>query len=131
MTGLDTNVLVRYLTQDHPRQARKASQVIEDATSNDEMLFIGNIVICELVWVLESAYGYGRGSIAAVLESMLRTRQFAFEAKDALWRALDDYRSGKGDLSDYLLGRTARLAGCAKTLTFDKSLKASDLFEVL
>jgi len=74
MTGLDTNVLVRYLTQDDPAQARKALRAIEDAASKGEDLFVANIVVCELVWVLETSYGYGRAEIIPVLEKILRTR---------------------------------------------------------
>jgi len=131
MTGLDTNVLVRYLTQDDPAQARKALRAIEDAASKGEDLFVANIVVCELVWVLETSYGYGRAEIIPVLEKILRTRQFCFEEKDLLWQAVADYRSGKGDLSDYLIGRTGKKVGCRSTLTFDRALKADPLFELL
>lgn len=68
MTGLDTNVLVRYLTQDDPAQSAKAVQAIESAVERNETLFITGIVVCELVWVLEGAYGYSRTDIADALE---------------------------------------------------------------
>ena len=131
MTGLDTKVLVRYLSQDDPAQARKAVRAIEDTASKGEELFVADIVVCELVWVLETSYGYGRDEIAPVLEKILRTRQFCFEEKDLLWQAGADYRSGKGDLSDHLIGRTGKKVGCGSTLTFDGALKADPLFELL
>ena len=56
MTGLDTNVLVRYLTQDDLAQAQKATQVIEGAAERGELLYITSIVLCEMVWVLEAAF---------------------------------------------------------------------------
>ncbi len=55
MKGLDTNVLVRYLTQDEPDQAARAARFIEKASANDRLL-INGVVLCELEWVLESAY---------------------------------------------------------------------------
>ena len=94
-------------------------------------MLVTNIVVCELVWVLESSYGYGRGDIAPLLEDILRTRQFAFEDRDVLQRALDDYRTGKGGMADYLIGRTGESVGCGKTLTFDRALKQDPLFELL
>jgi predicted nucleic-acid-binding protein len=78
MIGLDTNVLVRYLTQDDPGQARKATHVIETAVEQGELLSITSLVLCELVWVLEDAYGYGRRDLQTVLERILRTAQFRF-----------------------------------------------------
>ncbi len=131
MIGLDTNVLVRYLTQDDAAQARKAARAIERAAAAGETLFIADVVLCELVWVLETCYGYGRREIASVLEKILRTRQFGFEDKDLLWQATADYRAGKGDLADHLIGRVGKKAGCRATLTFDKALKTNPLFEIL
>ena len=66
-----------------------------------------------------------------VLEQILRTRQFGFQDKDLLWQALADYRTGKGDFSDHLIGRLGARAGCQRTLTFDRSLGPAPHFEVL
>ena len=56
MKGLDTNVLVRYLTQDDPRQSRRANAVIEDDLAGDGRLHVDTVVLCELVWVLRAAF---------------------------------------------------------------------------
>jgi predicted nucleic-acid-binding protein len=129
LIGLDTNVLIRYLTHDDPAQAGKATRVIERAAPGE--LFVSAVVMCEIVWVLEVAYKQKRESIAGLLESMLQVTQFAFEHKDLLWHAVADYRRGKGDLSDYLIGRIAKDEGCSYSLTFDAALKSSEHFRVL
>jgi predicted nucleic-acid-binding protein len=131
MIGLDTNVLVRYLTQDDPAQARKATHVIETAAEQRELLYITSIVLCELVWVLEDAYGYRRHDIQTVLERILRTAQFRFDTKQQLWQAWHDYRAGRADFSDYLIGRLGTHGGCQETVTFDKALRASPRFRLL
>ncbi len=66
MIGLDTNVLIRYLVQDDPGQSRKATQVIVKRCTRDDPGFINRIVLCELIWVLESAYGYSKDTIVPV-----------------------------------------------------------------
>ena len=129
MTGLDTNVLVRYLVQDDPAQSAEATRRIEAGADGSESFAIAPIVLCELVWVLETAYGCPRADIAATLENILRTAQFEVLAKDLVWRAWSDYKTGKGDFSDYYLGAKHRQAGAGKTLTFDKALRTSQLFE--
>jgi len=63
MIGLDTNILIRYLTQDDPEQSKKATREIEKRLNAGDEFFIADIVLCELVWVLESAYGYDRQEI--------------------------------------------------------------------
>jgi predicted nucleic-acid-binding protein len=131
MKGLDTNVLVRYLTQDDPAQAQKATQIIEEGVDQGEVFYLTSIVLCELVWVLEEAYDYSRSDIRTVLDLILRTAQFRFDHKDQLWLALHDYRAGAADFSDYLIGRLGTQAGCTETLTFDMSLKTSPHFRLL
>lgn len=131
MIGLDTNILVRYLTQDDPDQSRKANVEIEKGLSAGHVFFIADIVMCELVWVLETAYGYDRREIAPILENILRTKQFQFENKSLLWKSLADYRNKKGDFADHLIGQAGQKEGCSKTLTFDAGLRNNPLFRVL
>lgn len=131
MTGLDTNVLVRYLTQDDPRQSRAATACIEKTARTGQRCYINAVVLCELVWVLQGAYGYDKREIVRVLEKMLSTVEFSIEDRDLSRRALDDYRSGSGDFADYLIGGRNRHAQCDETVTFDRGLKKSDLFRVL
>jgi predicted nucleic-acid-binding protein len=131
MKGLDTNVLVRYLTQDDPKQAAIATREIEGAADSGEKMLIQPVVLCELVWVLESAYDFAKSDILTVLERVLRTAQFEIGDKDTVWQALADYRSGKGDFSDYYLGRANRRGGAETTLSFDTALKGSPHFQIL
>jgi len=131
MIGLDTNILVRYLTQDDPDQSRKAAHEIEKGLSAGHVFFIADIVMCELVWVLETAYGYDRREIVPVLENILRTKQFQFGNKDLLWKSLSDYQNKKGDFADHLIGRAGHKAGCSETITFDAGLKNNPVFRVL
>jgi len=129
--GLDTSVLVRYLTQDDAAQARRANATIAETTDKGDRLTINVIVLCELVWVLRDAYGFDKGTVITTLERILDTAQFVVEDRDAVRRAVDDYRRGPGDLSDYLIGWRNRQAGCADTVTFDRDLRKSRLFTVL
>ncbi len=131
MIGLDTNILIRYLTQDDSNQSKKAAHEIEKGLTSGHVFFIADIVMCELVWVLETAYGYDRREIVPVLENILRTKQFQFENKDLLWKSLADYRNKKGDFADHLIGQAGHKAGCCETITFDAGLKNNPLFRVL
>jgi len=72
MKGLDTNVLVRYLVQNDPAQARTAAVVIETAAGRNERLLIQPVVLCEVIWVLAGAYGYAWKEIVSALNMILR-----------------------------------------------------------
>ena len=131
MTGLDTNVLVRYLVDDDPGQGAKAAAVVERAAARHSSLLINTVVLSELIWVLESAYGFGRAEIATVVEQLLTTAELEVEQKDTAWLALADYRASKGDFADCVIGRQNRRLGCDTTVTFDRDLKTLDTFDVL
>jgi predicted nucleic-acid-binding protein len=127
VTGVDTNVVLRYLLRDEPAQAARAARELE----RDERFLIGSVVLCELVWVLEAGYGFTRAEIGVTLEKVLATAQFEIEGKDLARAALDDFRSSTADFSDCLVGRRNRAAGAAETVTFDRGLRGLEGFRLL
>ena len=74
MIGLDTNVIVRYLTHDDTVQTATAVRVI-DSLSQNSPGFLSLIVIVELVWVLDAAYRFKKNEIEGVLETLLRSKE--------------------------------------------------------
>jgi predicted nucleic-acid-binding protein len=131
MNGLDTNVLVRYLTQDDPEQARKANAVVAESTAGSGRCYIGPVVLCELTWVLRESYDRTKPDLIKTLELILATRQFEIGSKDVVRAAVEAYRTGRGDFADYLIGESHRQDGCAETVTFDRRLRGATGFRVL
>jgi predicted nucleic-acid-binding protein len=131
MIGLDTNILVRYLTQDDSAQFAKAAAFIDAASERDEQFLVNAPVLCELVWVLATVYDYSREEIAQALEQIFTTAQFEIERLDEARQALGDFRSSKADFSDALIGRINRSLGAKHTVTFDRDLKAVETFRLL
>ena len=127
MTGLDTNVLLRYLLKDDAAQAARAEREIE----RDERFLVDGIVLCELVWVLETGYGFSRTEVADALDKIAATAQFDIDGKDLVLAALADFRRSGADFSDCLIGRRNRGAGVTDTVTFDRSLKSLDGLRLL
>jgi predicted nucleic-acid-binding protein len=130
MTGIDTNVLVRYLVQDDPEQARKASRFITNECSSDDPGFINRIVLCEMVWVLETAYGYARDNVALALEKILRTTQFEIEDHQEAWSSFREYQNGD-DFADAFIAAVNRRYGCEQTATFDRKAGRRSGFSLL
>ena len=128
MRGVDTNVLVRFLVGDDPEQASRAAKLFAQATVNGEKLFVPQIVVCELVWVLGHAYDRSRPQIAAGLETLLRARQLTFEDADQIRAALERFAAGDGDLADWLIWERSRAAGADRVVTFDGRLLRSPEF---
>ncbi|HEY6212143.1 MAG TPA: type II toxin-antitoxin system VapC family toxin [Vicinamibacterales bacterium] len=131
MIGLDTYVLVRYLTQDDAAQSRKAAAVIDDATTGGERCVIGPVVLCELLWVLRDAYDIPKDQLVEVLDRILDTRQFDVVDRARVREAVEAYRTGRADFADYLIGAVNMAAGCTETVTFDRHLRGAIGFRVL
>ncbi len=130
MIGIDTNILVRYFTQDNVEQAQIVEQVINSYATSPNSLFINNIVMCELIWVLERGCKYSKEAIGAVIKQMLSTEEFAFENQELLWLALNQYNHNKLDFSDALIGEINKEFGCSKTLTFDQAAIKANNFKL-
>lgn len=130
MIGLDTNVLVRYLVEDDPEQSPRATALVERALEQGQRLFVPQIVLCELVWVLDSVYRYPLERITTVLRDLLRARQLVIEDLDSARKALDRYSARGGDFADYLIVERCRAAGCDRVASFDGGLsEEEDVFQ--
>ena len=137
MIGLDTNVLIRFLTKDDERKWQQAVEVIDRADS----CFISNIVLCEIVWVLRGKpYQYPQEEILKTLELMLATAKFEFENRSVIYQAIAQClakgeiaftKQGKADFADYLIGAIDHENGCIHTVTFERKLKTAKRFKVL
>ncbi|MFT5133042.1 MAG: putative nucleic-acid-binding protein [Gammaproteobacteria bacterium] len=131
MKALDTNVLVRYLVQDDPGQSLIATRFIEKNCTTETPAFIGHIVLCELVWILESNYSLDREAISTLLERLMQVAQLIVMEPSCVWKALNDYKRSNVDFADHLLARVNEAQGCEVTVTFDKKAGMQPMFELL
>jgi predicted nucleic-acid-binding protein len=130
MRGLDTNIIVRFLTADEPTQSEAARQLIETAETTGERLHVSTLVLAELVWVLRgSRYALPRNEVADAVGALLDASVFEIQDRDLVRSAATAFRDGPADFSDYLIGEYDRRAGCTSTLTFDRRLARTDGFE--
>lgn len=118
MIGLDTNVIVRYIMQDDPKQSPKATKVVESLTAQ-EPGFVSIVSIVELYWVLTSCYNLTRPEAGQALNALLRIKEIVVENAEQVLKALRVFEHGKADFPDCLIERSCATAGCEKTVTFD------------
>jgi predicted nucleic-acid-binding protein len=123
MIGLDTNIVVRYLTHDDPAQTAKAIELFA-SFSEDAPGFLSLIVLVESVWVLERSYGFKKDEIAHTVETFLRGREVVVERAELVSQALRSFSSTGVDFSDCLIERCGHAAECKYTATFDRRATA-------
>ena len=130
MRGLDTNVLLRLLLADDPRQAARAREWLHAQASGQRRL-INRIVLCELVWTLRRGYRFDRERITEVIVRLLKSHDMLVEDYDSVVLALELYRTSHADFADCLLGVSNRALGCSATATFDRDAAELDEFELI
>ena len=128
MIGIDTNVLVRYITQDDQQQSALSNKLIEHTLTKDNCGLISKIVLCELTWVLSKAYSYSKEQIAAVVHQIIITQELNVEDSENVLRSLQRYREGEAGFADYFLAQTHQAMGAEYTVTFDKKALLDKMF---
>lgn len=113
MIAVDTNVVVRMLTNDDPAQATAAAALLEN-----EIVFLPVSVVLETEWVLRSVYGLDRKAVARSLRSFLGVPTVTAEAAGRIGQALSWYEDGL-DFADALHLASATEAGAERLATFD------------
>lgn len=131
MRALDTNILIRFLVEDHELQTKKARKLITNAENTKQPLFIPILVTLEMIWVLQSVYDVKRTDILLALSSLLQMPILEFENQQMVRDFLISAKQFKGDLSDILIAQSAHFANCETTLTFDKKASKFELFTLV
>lgn len=114
MIAIDTNIVVRYLTGDHPDQSARARTVIDG-----QAVFVSVTVVLEVEWVLRSAYAYPPADVIRALRAFAGLRTVELEGAAAVAAALDLAEQGL-DFADAL--HVTRTRQCEAFLTFDRAL---------
>ena len=124
MIGLDTNVLVRYLAQDEPKQAALATRLIEEELNAAEPGFISLVVLVEVCWVLKRLYSASADELLAVVEDLLNTPRFQLDRRDVVAATVKFMKAGQDAKAGFVGALIAQLAaaqGCSRTVSFDKA----------
>jgi len=126
MIGLDTNILVRYVTQDHSAQTAAAVKVIDSLTSESPG-FLSLVVIVELVWVLQFSYRFRKPEVEQVLEGLLRSKELVLERAEVVALALRKFRNSRANFADCVIERCGHAAECQYVLTFDNDAASAGM----
>lgn len=113
MLAIDTNVIVRYLTNDHPRQSAQAKALIDR-----EDVYVCTTVLLETEWVLRSVYSYAADRLAKTLRAFAGLPHVTIEGAELATQALDWMEEGL-DFADAL--HLAKAQGHDAFVTFDKN----------
>lgn len=119
---VDTNLIVRYLTQDHERHARAAGKLFDACDRGEVVIVILPVVLAECVFVLESFYRHPRGDIASALGRLISSPGVEMGEVTVYLDALKRYKGAKAHFVDCVIAATAA-AKDVPVATFDHDFR--------
>lgn len=116
---IDTNVLIRFLTNDHPIHSPKAFALIKQAVDGEVILYLDPLVVAESVWVLSKVYEFSRNDISDKLTKLVEFEGFHSPEKDVILLALGMYALKNVDYADAYLAAKAETLRDTVVITFN------------
>ncbi len=117
---VDTNVFLRFLTNDDPVKAKRADRLFRDAVGGKIALTTSLLVIAEIIWTLESFYKLEKQEIASKVEMILNTPNLECAESSLIFMALDLYVHHNIDFIDAYHAFHMKGRGLTRILTYDR-----------
>jgi predicted nucleic-acid-binding protein len=117
---VDTNLFIRYFTNDDPHKADRVERLLEQARNGTVRLITADMVIAEVVWVLESAYGLTAAEVEPMIKAILATPGLEVTNKALTGKALHYYITYKIDFIDGYIAALMERMNITEVYSFDK-----------
>lgn len=120
MKFLDTNIILRYVTNDMPSESLKCQRLFEAVSEGREVLFTNILVIAEVIWVLSSEYRFNRGDVTECIQKIVNTPNIHIDDKNLILSALDTFEESNIDFIDAYNAAVMRHKGISDIYSYDK-----------
>ena len=125
MIAIDTNVLLRYLLQDDPKQSGKAGSLI----NGEEDVLVTNVVLAETLWTLcGKKYNATQSNVVSTIQALFEEPKIIFEDPQTVWKTLDDYVKSNGKKHKKIDFQDALILNCAKKYAFQRAEELSGFY---
>jgi len=125
----DTNLFIRFFTGEPESQARESKKFLAQVSKGKYELFVCDLIVTEIIYVLESVYHLGRNAIVEKILAIVETGNTVMENRQIILRALDLYEEKNIDFIDAYLASHLAKNNCSTVFTFDSDYKKLDFIE--
>ena len=115
---IDTNVIIRHLTGHPPEQAQRATSFLARADG----LWLADLIVAEVVYVLESVYRVDRDGIAGLMRSIVSSERMRVSDLSLLLRTIEVYERHRLAFADAYLVASAERSGVGIVVSFDRDI---------
>lgn len=120
LRAIDANVLLRFVTADHPEMSPRSRLLLERVEKGEETVYLPEAALADVAWTLRGFYRWPVERISAFLGDLLAIAGLEMERKDMVWRALELFRTAKLDFSDAFIAAEMSRAGVEELYSFDR-----------
>jgi predicted nucleic-acid-binding protein len=117
---VDTNLFIRYLTNDDPVKAERVELLLREAAAGKVRLVTAEMVIAEVVWVLELSYGLKSAEVAPLIRAILATSGLDVLNAPLVARGLEYYETKNIDFIDGYIAAVMEKQGITELYSFDR-----------
>lgn len=126
MNLLDTNIIIRFLTRDDKKKADKCKKLFQEVIAGRTQLFVSDLTIAEIIWVLEKNYKSDRSDIRVKVEAILNTPNLLFQNKAVLSEGIILYEVYNIDYIDAYHAALMRQFGIKTVYSYDRDFDGFD-----
>jgi uncharacterized protein len=127
----DTNIFIRYLTGEPPQQAEKVSGFFDKMESGLFKLYVCDLVVSELVYVLEKVFELPKKEISEKIKALMLKKNTIIENGYVIFKSLDVYRDYNIDFTDAYIYCHSSKKGVNKVFSFDEHLRKFKDIEII
>jgi predicted nucleic-acid-binding protein len=117
---VDSNLIIRYLTNDDPQKADRVEKLLDQAQAGTIQLITADLVIAEVIWVLESAYKLKNTLIVPMIKAILATPGLEVTNCALVGKALNHYVTYNIDFIDGYIAALMERMNITDVYSFDK-----------
>lgn len=129
MIGIDTNILVRFLTKDDEKQYKLVLDLFNNLGEN--LIFVNSVVVIECFWVLEKIYDIPKDRLITIWEGLLQSKEIIFERRQELMESLQIYKHSSAGFEDCFISVINKYEKVEYTFSFDKKASKLDGMKLL
>lgn len=119
MIGVDTDILVRFITQDDPVLAKTAETFLTTRSAQDPA-HVSAVTLAEVAWVLKRVYRVSNSEILAIVEDLLSASHVVVQHAGSAHAAIARCKAANAEFADAFIAAINAEAGCVETVTLDK-----------
>lgn len=123
---VDTNVFLRYLTDDLPVQADRCAALVRRLRDGAEVVHLSPLAAAEIVWTLERFYKLSRAEVVAKVSPLLKLKGLRMVGKEAFLAALTLYAAKGVSFTDADMAVQMERAGAQGIYSYDQDFDRLD-----